>query len=192
MSRERIDELKTLVKADNKSVAIVILGAGKEVLAPEYSVSNLSAASLERLRYGLWLARETGAAVAFSGGTGWAENDGAAEADIAARIASQEFNRPLRWTETESRDTRSNASSSTAILKPAGVKHILLVTHGWHMPRAKQAFELASGGAIVIEAAPMGLSQPTQNPRLDWIPTPEGYGRVQQLLREYLGRAAGA
>lgn len=192
LSRERIAQLKAQVRNDSKSVAIVILGAGREVFAPEYSLSNLSAASLERLRYGLWLSRETGAAVAFSGGTGWAENDGASEAEIASRIASQEFNRSIKWTETESRDTRSNASASMAILKPAGVKHVLLVTHGWHMTRAKKTFEQASSGELQIEAAPMGLAQQIQKPALDWVPTMEGYRRNQQKLRESLALLVGA
>ncbi len=192
ISRDRINEIKSEVRADNKALAIVILGGGKESFAPEYGVSNLSATSLERLRYGLWLSRETGAPVAFSGGVGWSQNDGAPEADIAARVAAQEFNRPLRWTETESRDTRSTASSSVGLLKPAGVKHVLLVTHGWHMPRAVAAFEKASGASLKIEPAPMGLAQRTQTPLLDWLPTPSGFSRVHQISREALGRLAGA
>src|SRR5881394_720184 len=82
-----------------RGMAIVVLGGGMEPLAPEYGVSNLSEASLQRLRYGLWLGRETGVPVAFSGGAGWAQDAGASEADTAARIAAQEFGRPLRWTE---------------------------------------------------------------------------------------------
>lgn len=195
LHRDRINELKAQVRADSKDkapLAIVVLGAGKESFAPEYSISNLSAASLERLRYGLWLSRETGAPVLFSGGTGWSQNDGAPEAEIAGRIAAQEFNRPLRWTEIESRDTRSNASGSIGLLKPAGVKHVLLVTHGWHMRRAMAAFEHASGGAIAIEAAPMGLAQRVDTPVVDWLPTPNGFNRVHQTLREAFGRLMGA
>ena len=43
--------------AAKKPLAIVILGAGSEPFAPEYGVSSLQYASLERLRYGLWLGR---------------------------------------------------------------------------------------------------------------------------------------
>ncbi len=194
LTRDRIGELKAQVKSDGKAapVAIVVLGGGKENYAPEYGISSLSATSLERLRYGLWLARETGAPVGFSGGTGWSQNEGAPESEIAARIATQEFNRPLRWTEADSRDTRSNASGMVAVLKPLGVKHVLLVTHGWHMPRAVAAFERASGGAMAIEPAPMGLAQRVDSPALDWLPTPGGLTRVHALLREALGRLAGA
>ena len=68
---ERVKALRAEVQA-RAPVAIVVLGGGMEPYAPEYGVANLQHASLERLRYGIWLARETGAPVAFSGGTGYA------------------------------------------------------------------------------------------------------------------------
>ena len=194
LTRDRIAEIKSQQRGDGKNAtsAIVILGAGKESFAPEYGVSNLSASSLERLRYGLWLSRETGLPVAFSGGTGWAQNDGAAEADIANRIAGQEFNRPLRWIESQSRDTRTNASASVSMLKAAGIKHIIVVTHGWHMPRAVAAFENSSLGDIKIEGAPMGLAQRVNRPELDWLPSVYGFARVHHALREATARLFGA
>jgi uncharacterized SAM-binding protein YcdF (DUF218 family) len=198
LSRDRISEIKASVRGDVRSegkapMAIVVLGAGKESFAPEYAVSNLSGSSLERLRYGLWLSRETGVPVAFTGGVGWAQNDGAPEAEIAARIAAQEFNRPLRWTETESRNTRGNALGAVALLKPAGVKHVLLVTHGWHMPRALAAFQQAAGAQMQVEAAPMGLArQVIDSPELDWVPTAQGFSRVRNALRELLAQLMGA
>ena len=109
MSFDRVRELRAQVAA-RKPLAIVVLGAGVEPFAPEYGVSSLQYPSLERLRYGLWLARETGAPVAFSGGVGWGQPDAAAEAKVAAKIAAEEFNRPLKWQEDESRDTRENAT----------------------------------------------------------------------------------
>jgi uncharacterized SAM-binding protein YcdF (DUF218 family) len=194
LTPNRIAEIKSQQRGDNKNAtsAIVILGAGRESFAPEYSTSNLSAGSLERLRYGLWLSRETGLPLAFSGGTGWAQNDGAAEADIANRIASQEFNRPIRWIESQSRDTRTNASASVSLLKASGVKHIVVVTHGWHMPRAMAAFEQSSLGGITIEAAPMGLAQRVNRPELDWLPSAHGFSRVHHALREVAAKFFGA
>ena len=55
MSFDRVRELRAEVQA-KKPVAIVVLGAGVEPFAPEYGVSSLLYPSLERLRYGLWLA----------------------------------------------------------------------------------------------------------------------------------------
>jgi uncharacterized SAM-binding protein YcdF (DUF218 family) len=189
LSSDRIKELKAQSK---ESTAILVLGGGLEPFAPEYGVSNLNSYSLERLRYGLWLSRETGLPVGFSGGIGWGQVDGTPEARVASQVAAAEFGRPLKWIEENSRDTRENAARSVPLMRKTGIKHIVLVTHGWHMPRSMAAFEAAAGGDIRIEAAPMGLAQRTGLQALEWIPTTEGTQRVRAVLRELLGRLAGA
>jgi uncharacterized SAM-binding protein YcdF (DUF218 family) len=185
MSLDAVAELKAAVKA-RQPIAIVVLGGGAEALAPEYGVSNLSPMSVERLRYALWLSRETGAPVAFSGGIGWGEADGQTEAQIAARIASKEFGQPLKWTEERSRDTRENALRTVPLLKQDGINRIVLVTHSHHMPRALKVFEQAGGSAVKIDPAPMGFTKANNNPALNWLPTPTGYSKVMQVLRELL------
>jgi uncharacterized SAM-binding protein YcdF (DUF218 family) len=190
MTPIRIAELKA--QNNKPSTAIVVLGSGVESFAPEYEVSSLSGVSLQRLRYGVWLGRETGLPVAFSGGVGWAQSDSTSEAAVAAQIAGVEFNRPLKWIEEASRDTRENAARSIAILRPAGIKHIVLVTNGWHMPRAMKNFEAAAGGDITIEAAPMGLAKGLLTPVLMWIPSATGFEHVHDILRELLGRLVGS
>ncbi|MBW8829704.1 MAG: YdcF family protein [Burkholderiales bacterium] len=188
----RVNELKAQAKG-NTNMAIVILGGGVEPFAPEYGVSNLGFASLERLRYGLWLSRETGIPVAFTGGLGWNAAQSAPEAEVANRIATQDFNRPLHWTEDQSRDTRENAQRTIPMLKKAGITHILLVTHGYHMPRARRAFEeAAQDGGIKIEAAPMGMAARLEGPALDWLPTGLGYFRSRSAIREGVARMLGA
>ncbi|MDQ2929190.1 MAG: YdcF family protein [Pseudomonadota bacterium] len=191
LSFDRIHELRAEVAA-RKPIAIVILGGGAEPFAPEYGVSSLQDQSLERLRYGIWLGRQTGAPIAYSGGVGWAQEDAAPEARIAAKIAADEFDRPIKWIEDDSRDTRENAARTIALLKPAGIDHIVLVTHGYHMPRAMRAFTEAAGAAITIEAAPMGLAKKLETPTLDWMPSSRGFTRMRQVLREIVGKAAGA
>lgn len=187
LSAERLRALST----PEHKTAIVVLGGGKEDWAAEYRMSNLSEASLERLRYGVWLSRATQLPLAFSGGTGWAHVEGDSEAKIAARIAREEFARPLTWTEGHSRDTRENAALTLPILEAAGIEHVVLVTHGWHMTRALHAFERASQGRVSIEAAPMGLAATVQAPNLEWVPTAEGFLRVRRVARELLGNALG-
>ena len=192
MSFERVRELRAEVAA-KKPVAIVALGGGVEPFAPEYGVGSLEALSLERLRYAVWLSRETGAPIAFSGGTGWAQSDAKAEALVAARIAADEFGRPIRWVEAESRDTRENAERTLALLKPAGIDRIVLVTNGWHMARALRAFrQAAAGSGVTIEAAPMGLAARLDSPTLEWLPSAHGFDRMRHVLREGLGWLAGA
>ncbi len=189
---DRIAEIKADTKA-RSTYAIFVLGGGLEPFAPEYGVSFLSSPSLERLHYGMWLSRETGLPVGFSGGIGWAQRPSASEAEVAARIAAQDYGRPLRWTEDQSRDTRENAARTIPLMKRAGVTHIVLVTHGWHMPRAKRAFdELAAANGVQIEAAPMGLGSRAEGQALDWLPTTHGTTRSRNALREWLGRFFGA
>ena len=191
LSFDRVRELRAEVAA-KKPIAIVILGGGAEPFAPEYGVSSLQDQSLERLRYGLWLAKQTGAPVAYSGGIGWAQEDAAPEARIAAKIAAEEFDRPIKWVEEDSRDTRENAARTLALLRPAGIDHIVLVTHGYHMPRAMRAFTEAAGADIKVEAAPMGLAKRLDTPTLDWMPSSRGFTRMRQVVREIVGKVAGA
>lgn len=187
----RIEALRADMGA-RKTTAIVVLGSGSEQLAPEYGTSNLSSASVDRLRYGLWLARATGLPVAFSGGIGWGERSDAPEAQAAERIARTEFGLPLRWTEGESRDTRENAARSVALLRREGVRHIVLVTHDWHMPRALREFRRTAPEGVTVEAAPMALGHTAELAQLRWLPSGEGMLRVRRVWREALGLLMGA
>lgn len=192
LSQSRIAELRAQVQA-KQPVAIVVLGGGMQPLAPEYGVSNLTAASVERLRYGLWLGRATGAPVAFSGGTGWADPSGETpEAQIAARIAAQEFGQPLKWTEDRSRDTRQNAALTVALLKAQGIRQVLLVTHDYHQPRALRAFRDAAQDSMQIVPAPLGILSLRATRPIDWFPTEVGFRQVRQVLNEAIGRLSGA
>ena len=194
LTPERVAELRRNV-AKPAGVAIVVLGGGREARAPEYGVASLSPWSLERLRYGLWLSRETGAPVMYSGGLGHQAQPGATEADVAAAVAAREFVRPLRWTEPKARDTRENALFSTTMLAGQGIEQVVLVTHGWHMPRALRAFRdaaVAKDAKWDVVAAPMGLSARVERPVLRWMPSSEGQWLVRAVLRERLGLLLGA
>lgn len=175
--------------------SIVVLGAGRRLLAPEYGMSALRPLSIERLRYGLWLARETALPVGFSGGVGHGAPPGPSEAEIAARTAEREFGRKLTWTEAESRDTRENAIKTVALLKPAGIEQMVLVTHANHMRRAIGNFEQAAQAAgmhLIIVAAPMGMAAAGDLRFSDWLPSPEGFLQTRHALHEWLGRLMGA
>ena len=194
LSSERIAQLKRSATT-RSGVAIVVLGGGREALAPEYGVASLSPSSLERLRYAVWLARQTGAPLLFSGGLGHAAEAGAPEADVAADIALREFGRPLRWTETRSRDTRENAQYAVTVLREHKIEHVVVVTHGWHMPRALRAFQDASaraGASWQVVPAPMGLAQRIERPTLRWVPSSEGFMLVRAVVRERIGLWLGA
>lgn len=198
MNESRLAELRKLVSAasaNKPTVAVVVLGGGRDPLAPEYGVATLRDESLSRLRYGLHISRATGAPVLFSGGVGHADTDTVAEADIAADIAKREFGLPLRWLESRSRDTRENARFSATLLREAGVSQVILVTHGWHMKRALRAFtqeSQAQGAPLTVVPAPMGLAPRAEHLVLRWLPSGEGALLMRRVLREQLGLLMGA
>lgn len=188
LGTEQVAELKKSPKT-----AIVVLGGGRKLLAPEYGISTLNWRSIERLRYGLWLSRETGLPVAFSGGVGLGAEPGLTEAEIAGRIAEREFGRPLRWQETESRDTRENALRTVALLRGQGIERIVVVTHNNHMPRSLRNFERAAAGTnLRLLAAPMGGEGTGRIKGVDWLPSSRGFDLVWVALHEWLGMLAGA
>ncbi|HSB22240.1 MAG TPA: YdcF family protein [Burkholderiaceae bacterium] len=195
LSAERIAEIKKLAADTPSKVAIVVLGGGREALAPEYGLSNLKEVSLQRLHYGVWLAKQTGAPLMFSGGVGHGETVGTSEAEAAARIAERDFGKPLTWSEGESRDTRENAARSIAMLKGTGVTDLVIVTHAYHIPRAVRDFQLEAQRAetpMRVLAAPMGLAPPTEHLALRWLPSIEGFRRVRNVLHELAGLLFGA
>jgi uncharacterized SAM-binding protein YcdF (DUF218 family) len=180
--------------AAGEPVAIVVLGGGMTDVAPEYGRPDLAPASLSRLRYAVWLARQTGLPVAASGGRGWAGAPSIPpEATRMAEIAQEEWRVPLRWTESTSRDTRENAVNTLALLRPAGIREIVLVTHGVHMPRALREFNAAAAGPapVRVTPAPMGQAESGALGLLDWMPSGEGARQMHAALHEVLAAVGG-
>ncbi|MDH4392344.1 MAG: YdcF family protein [Aquabacterium sp.] len=194
LSTQRLADLRR--SAAGGGTAIVVLGGGVRALAPEYGEAHLEPQSMERVHYGLWLARQVQAPVLFSGGAGWAQPGVSGEATVAGRLASRDYGRNLRWVESESSDTRSNARMSLLLLQKDAVAQVLLVTHGWHMRRAVRAFEEEAarlGMVVRVVPAPMGLVADRNLTALQrWVPSGEGNQRVRQALREWIGLASGA
>lgn len=166
----------------NKVQAIVILSGGSYFAAPEYGGDTVSRGTLERLRYGARLARQSGLPLLVSGG---APFGGRPEGESMRDVLEQDFGVAVRWVEAASRDTQENASLSAPQLKAAGISRIALLSHGWHLPRAIPLFE-RQGLAVV--AAPTVFS--TASPALmeDLLPSGDGLSRSRQALHEYLGQ----
>jgi uncharacterized SAM-binding protein YcdF (DUF218 family) len=169
--------------------AIVVLGGGVLPVAPEYGEAQPKSETAARLRYGVWLGKQTQLPLAFSGGLGWGASDSqsASEADVAQRVAQQEDGVTLRWVEGKSRDTAENARLMAPLLAASGVKRIALVTHAPHMPRAVAAFEREG---LVVTPAPIGFLVPLRSVLLEWLPSAEGLQASQQVLREVVGNLA--
>jgi uncharacterized SAM-binding protein YcdF (DUF218 family) len=184
--------------AAGEPMAIVVLGGGMNANAAEYGASDLGNASLSRLRYGVWLARQTGIPLAASGGRGWAADEVSvpAEATRMAEVAQAEFATPLRWVEATSRDTHENAANTLPLLRASDIRRVLLVTHGMHMARALREFRAAaaapsaaSAATIVIVPAAMGEAYPATTPWLNWLPSGDGLERMHATLHEVLATA---
>jgi uncharacterized SAM-binding protein YcdF (DUF218 family) len=191
---QRIAELKRSVAA-RQPVTVIVLGGGRQLYAPEYGSASLAPYTLERLRYGVWLSREIGAPLAFTGGVGHGALPGPSEAEIVSRVAATEFGRPLKWAEGESRDTRENGLRTMALLRgqPAGT--IVLVTHAAHMERSVRAFEDAAAHAemtVTVLAAPIALPARGTNELLEWLPSNDGFALARYVIREKLGLWMGA
>jgi uncharacterized SAM-binding protein YcdF (DUF218 family) len=186
-------QIEALKAASGTRTAIVVLGGGMKRYAPEYGAPDLAPLTLQRLRYGIWLSRQTGLPLAFSGGVGWGADDATTtEAHLAAGVAAREYGRPLTWIEDRSRDTGENAARSLALANAKGIQRIVLVTHSWHMPRSLRNFT-AAAGTVRIDAAPMAAAAPDPNEwATRWIPSGRGALEVYYRLHECIGLLAGA
>ncbi len=192
LGSEAIADLK---RSTGPKTAIVVMGAGRRTLAPEYGLSTLNPLSMERLRYGIWLSRQTGLPLVYSGGVGHGSRPGPSEAEIAARIAEREFGNPLRWTEDRSRDTSESGMLSVPLLQAAGIDRVVLVTTDLHQPRALRAFERGaerSGKPMALLAAPLGVPTPHVWSWVDFLPTATGFADMRILVHEWVGYWLGA
>ncbi len=140
--------------------------------------------TLDRLRAAASLHRSTGLPILVSGGSFLG-----AQTTLASMMASSlrdDFRVPVQWEEDRSVDTWQNAEFSAAILKPAGITRIYLVTHDWHMRRSLLAFR-ASGLDPV--AAPV---RPAYTPPFSWrqvVVTASAWLNSYYALHEWVGLA---
>lgn len=165
--------------------AIVVLGSGLYTDAPEYPGGSVSGGALERLQYAAMLHRRTGLPVLISGG----RLPGLpAEAPIMKRVMETEFHTPVRWIEARSLNTWDNARLSFAVLSAQGIKRVLVVTHAWHVPRARLAFEAAGFDFV---AAPTRYVGHNVGSWVAWDLIPNGRGLMTSYyaLHEFIGLA---
>lgn len=170
--------------ADRSGQAIVVLGGGKYYAAPEYGGDTVHASTLVRLRFAAHLQRELDQPILVAGGS--PEGSPTAEAWVMNRVLVAEFKVPVTWVEEQSRTTLENARLSRSILGGAGVQAIYLVTHAWHMPRAKLAFEHA--GFTVIPAA-TNYATRFRLTALDFLPQARALLDSSRYFHEVIGLA---
>lgn len=182
-SLERYDPLDPASIGDAQ--AIVVLAAGTYKDAREYGgVDTVAHDTLERLRYGVKLARDLKLPLAVTGGTVFA-NAGEPAAVLMARVLAEEFHIPARWIEDKSRNTAENASKLRSLLP---LRDIILVTHALHMARAVGVFE---GVGFAVTPAPMGfiVGEEISFGLFDWLPSISALSTSRAVLHEWMGIA---
>jgi uncharacterized SAM-binding protein YcdF (DUF218 family) len=169
-------------KAD--AIAVVVLGGGFNDASPEHgNAGDLTPASEKRAIYGLELANRYSLPLIFTGGKGFSSKKEGSEAEAAGRLwLSLGVDRNRITLETESKDTKGNASKVAALI---GKGPFILVTSAFHMPRAMSAFEKAG---ISVIAAPTDY-QGKRSPILwsDLMPDSAQLSLSRLALHEYLG-----
>ncbi len=163
--------------------AIVILGGDLNPGTPELGGASAGALSLQRVRYGANLAHRTGLPVLVTGGPLEAGEDTVARlmADALADLGVE-----ARWIEGRAGNTRENAHFTASLLEAAGLRRAFLVTHAWHLPRARGAFEAA--GVEVVAAPTVPRTWPDAG-RVDaYLPSTRSLQESYWGLHEWLGR----
>jgi uncharacterized SAM-binding protein YcdF (DUF218 family) len=163
--------------------AIVILGGGLRHYAPEYGGLTVNGITLDRVRYGARLARETHLPILVSGG---AVRGAPPEAVLMRNVLVHEFGVPVRWIEARSRNTHENAVESAAILKRDGVSNVILVGHSFDFPRSRKEFEAAG---IHVVPAPIRIPPATPREFGDFVPGISGLFMSYYACYEILGNA---
>lgn len=166
--------------------AIVILGSGLVTDAAEYGGDTATDRTLIRTRYGAALARQYGLPVLVTGGRPLKASR--SEAEVMAGILQHEFGVAVRWQEAASMDTAENAALSAALLKTADIRRIVLVTHAFHMPRARRLFEQAGLEVIPAPTAFFSHQQSTWEP-IEFLPQAYALRTSYYALHEWLGLA---
>jgi uncharacterized SAM-binding protein YcdF (DUF218 family) len=166
--------------------AIVVLTAGVLPQAPEYGGDDApDTLALPRMRYAAKVQHDTGLPLLVTGGRTDARQAQSLAASMAAALR-KDFRTDVKWLEEASANTAENAANSAAILLPAGVKRIVLVTHAIHMPRAARAFRAA--GFDVVPAPTAYYSGGGFSP-LQLLPSASGLSVSYYGVYEWAGLA---
>ncbi len=166
--------------------AIVVPGAGIEFGGTGGATGiQLNGPALQRLLQAARLYRRSRLPILVTGGPVY-PGERQAEAVLARRVLEEDFDVPVRWVEGRSRNTWEDAHYAWERLQAAGVRRIVLVTHAFHMPRARWAFEQA--GFEVIPA-PFGFVRTDALSRgwMAWTPQVRAFAQTRRVLHEWVG-----
>lgn len=168
------------VTRPTEAQAVVILGGGGFIaFAPEYGGPSARFIMLERVTYGAYVARKTALPLLITGN--------GSEMVAMRETLARNFDLTVRWEDRAARDTFENAANSASILLPAGIRKIILVTHGTHMWRSVHEFEEAG---FEVQPAPIGLSSERDKGVGRFIPQASALLDSSHAIYEMLGEPA--
>jgi uncharacterized SAM-binding protein YcdF (DUF218 family) len=172
--------------AEKQAQAVVVLAAGNMEHAPEYGGNSPDSIALARLRYGARLQHRSGLPLLVTGGNAIPERGVPPKAEAMARALREDFRTPVQWVESASATTAENAELSARLLKPAGVRTVLLVTDAMHMPRARRVFERAG---LQVVAAPTVFRAWGPLSASSFLPSADALASSYYAVYEWIGLA---
>lgn len=166
--------------------AIVLLGGGVYPITGDMASPDMRAAA-DRVWHAARLYQAGKAPLILAcGGKVWDSPNTQPEADAMQTLLNA-FGVPdsAIVTESASRNTRQNAVLSAGLAAERGIRRVLLVTSGWHMPRSVATFR-----RVGLDVIPATTDSPRLPPR-PWIfaiiPSVYSLSNSSQALREHLG-----
>ena len=187
LSSYLLSQVEAALPADSDfrtAQAIVVLGGDVRSGDSAGIADALGPLSLERVVLAARAHRQLGLPVAVSGGrVGSARSS---EAALMKAVLETDFAVPVAWSEDASRTTWENAVFTARLLRPAGIRTVILVSQAWHLPRALWAFRRAGVAAL-----------PWPAPRTVWriqeigdfLPSIGGLRDTTYALHELIGAA---
>lgn len=126
--------------------------------------------------------------VASGGRLPWSREERSEAAEISDLLVEWGVPREAILREERSATTSENAAETARLLRPRGVRRVLLVTSSLHMRRALAAFR-AEGLEPVPSPCDALVAGRGPVTALDWLPRPDALDRTHRALKELLGLA---
>jgi uncharacterized SAM-binding protein YcdF (DUF218 family) len=173
----------SLKNIPNNAQAMVILGSGTYVNAPEFNgIDTVSRGSLERIRFASHIARSNDLPILISGGRKTSKHT--PESVAMNQVMVDEFEVYPKWLDTKSLSTMDNAINSKPILARNDIDSIVLVTHAFHMKRAIWSFQQVG---ISVIPAPMGyFDTNTYQGIREYLPSAKALYTSNQAMKEWV------
>ena len=163
--------------------AIVVLGGGLRDSKELYGDLAVTPMALERLRYAAYLYQQTTLPILVTGSS----PNGNSEAKEMARELDMFFHTPTQWLEEKALTTIQNAEFTKALLAKQQINKIILVTHQWHMRRAKLLFE-QQGFDVLPANVGSGITPDSYELNvMHFIPQAGAMASSMQAIKEWIG-----